>query len=101
MVVYLLDNQIEDTVRSSIQHNASGSFLALEPEITQEILAALRKELGQRGPTSQRPVLLTAQDIRRFVRKLVELEFPEIGVLSFQELSPDLNVQPLGRIGLL
>ena len=101
LVVYLLDNQIEETVRSSIQHNASGSFLALEPEITQEILAALRKELGQRGPTSQRPVLLTAQDIRRFVRKLVELEFPEIGVLSFQELSPDLNVQPLGRIGLL
>ena len=34
LVVYLLDNQIEDTVRSSIQHNASGSFLALEPEIT-------------------------------------------------------------------
>ncbi|MDE0881254.1 MAG: type III secretion system export apparatus subunit SctV [Myxococcota bacterium] len=101
LVVYLLDNEIEETVRSSIQHSASGSFLALEPEITQEILAALRKELGQRGPTSQRPVLLTAQDIRRFVRKLVELEFPEIGVLSFQELSPDLNVQPLGRIGLL
>lgn len=101
LVVYLLDNQIEETVRSSIQHNASGSFLALEPEITQEILAAIRKELGHRSPTAQRPVLLTAQDVRRFVRKLVELEFPEVDVLSFQELSPDLNVQPLGRIGLL
>lgn len=101
LVVYLLDNQIEETVRSSIQHNASGSFLALEPEITQEILAAMRKDLSHRSPTAQRPVLLTAQDVRRFVRKLVELEFPEVDVLSFQELSPDLNVQPLGRIGLL
>jgi type III secretion protein V len=101
LVVYLLDNQIEETVRSSIQHNASGSFLALEPEITQEILAAMRRELGQRGPSAQRPVILTAQDIRRFVRKLVELEFHEVDCLSFQELSPELNVQPLGRIALL
>ncbi len=100
LVVYLLDPQIEETVRGSIQHTQSGSYLALEPEITQEILSAVRNEVGNLPPTAQNPVILTTMEIRRYFRKLVELEFPHLAVLSYQELSPDMNIQPIARIGL-
>jgi type III secretion protein V len=100
LVVYLLDPQIEETVRSSIQHTQSGSFLALEPEVTQEILTAVRNEVGNLPPTAQNPVILTTMEIRRYFRKLVELEFPHLAVLSYQELSPDMNIQPIARITL-
>ncbi len=100
LVVYLLDPQIEETVRSSIQHTQSGSYLALEPEITQEILAAVRNEVGNLPPTAQNPVILTTMEIRRYFRKLLELEFPHLSVLSYQELSPDMNIQPIARISL-
>jgi type III secretion protein V len=100
LVVYLLDPQIEETVRGSIQHTQSGSYLALEPEITQEILSAVRGEVGNLPPTAQNPVILTTMEIRRYFRKLVELEFPHLAVLSYQELSPDMNIQPIARIGL-
>ena len=39
-------------------------------------------------------------EIRRYFRKLVELEFPHLAVLSYQELSPDMNIQPIARISL-
>jgi type III secretion protein V len=100
LVVYLLDPQIEETVRGSIQHTQSGSYLALEPEITQEILGAVRNEVGNLPPTAQNPVILTTMEIRRYFRKLVELEFPHLAVLSYQELSPDMNIQPIARISL-
>ncbi len=100
LVVYLLDPQIEETVRGSIQHTQSGSYLALEPEITQEILSAVRGEVGNLPPTAQNPVILTTMEIRRYFRKLVELEFPHLAVLSYQELSPDMNIQPIARITL-
>ena len=100
LVVYLLDPQIEETVRSSIQHTQSGSYLALEPEITQEMLAAVRSEVGNLPPTAQNPVILTTMEIRRYFRKLVELEFPHLAVLSYQELSPDMNIQPIARVSL-
>ena len=100
LVVYLLDPQIEETVRSSIQHTQSGSYLALEPEITQEILTGVRNEVGNLPPTAQNPVILTTMEIRRYFRKLVELEFPHLAVLSYQELSPDMNIQPIARISL-
>jgi hypothetical protein len=31
---------------------------------------------------------------------MVELEFPTLSVLSYQELTPELNVQPVGRISM-
>jgi type III secretion protein V len=100
LIVYLIDPQIEETVRSSIQHTSSGSYLALEPEITQEILAAVRNEIGNLPPSAQQPVILTTMEIRRYFRKLVELEFPHLAVLSYQELSPEMNIQPIARISL-
>ena len=39
-------------------------------------------------------------ELRRFVRKMVELEFPTLSVLSYQELTPELNVQPIARISM-
>ena len=50
--------------------------------------------------TTQRPVLLTSMDIRRYVKKIIEQELPELPVLSYQELTPEITIQPLGRISL-
>ena len=46
------------------------------------------------------PVILAPMDIRRFMRKIVERDFPELAVLSYQELTPSANVQPLERVKL-
>ena len=34
------------------------------------------------------------------MRKLIEKDFPRLAVLSYQELSPDMNIQPIARISL-
>ncbi|XXF81639.1 type III secretion system export apparatus subunit SctV [Myxococcaceae bacterium GXIMD 01537] len=99
LVVYLLDPQIEEAIRSSIKRTSAGTHLALEPELAQEIVQAVRAECGHLPPSAARPCILTAMDIRRYVRKLLEYEFnPPFSVLSYQELAPDLNIQPVARI---
>jgi type III secretion protein V len=100
LLVYLLAPDIEDMIRSSIVNQGNGSYLALEPDIAQGILNACRYELGQLPPSATQPVLLTTQEIRRYVRKLIEIEFYEVAVMSYQELSNDFKVQPVGRISL-
>ena len=49
---------------------------------------------------AQQPVIVTDMELRRFVRKMVELEFSNLAVLSYQELTPELNIQPIGRISM-
>ncbi len=101
LIVYLLDPQIEEAIRSSIKRTSAGTHLALEPDIAQEIVQAVKNECGHLPPTAQRPVILTAMDIRRYVRKLLEYEFnPPFSVVSYQELSPELNIQPVARISI-
>jgi type III secretion protein V len=100
LLVYLLAPDIEDMIRSSIEHHPQGSYLALEPEMAQEIISALRHEISELPAGARQPIILTAQEIRRFVRKLIELDFFEVAVLSFPELSPDFRIQPIGRISL-
>jgi type III secretion protein V len=42
-------------------------------------------------------VILTQPDIRRFVRKLLESELPDVWVVSFAELLPEVALKPVAR----
>lgn len=100
LMVHLLDPEIEDTISGAIQRTSTGNYLALDPETTQELLKTLRREFGNLPATAQRPVIVTDMEIRRYVRRLTEMDLPDLAVLSYQELAPELNIQPLGRISL-
>jgi len=64
------------------------------------ILHSMRNTIQPTPSSGQPPVLLTAIDVRRFVRKLIEGEFPELAVVSYQEIVPEIRIQPLGRVQL-
>jgi type III secretion protein V len=94
----LLDPQLEETIRKSIRQTSVGAFLALPPEVTQRFMGTLRTALGKLQGQQHRPVLLASIDIRRYLRRLVEMEHYELAVLSYQELTPEISVQPVDKI---
>lgn len=96
--VYLLDPEIEEMVRGAIKQTSAGSYLALDPDSVNLILKAMRSTITPTPPGGQPPVLLTAIDVRRFVRKLIETEFPDVSCVSYQEVLPEIRIQPLGRV---
>jgi type III secretion protein V len=98
LAAYLLDPMIEDAIRDGIQKTAAGSYLALEPQISRDIIAAVGRALGPEGSIGA--VLLTGVEIRRYVRRLVETEHPGLAVLSFQELAPEAQIRPIARISV-
>lgn len=102
LAIYLLDPRIEDMVRDAIRTTEKGNYLALDPEITQELIEAVGKEIASHPfpPGARPPVILTTVEIRRYFRKIIELEFPQLSVLSYQELSENLRIQPIARVNL-
>ena len=98
--VYLLDQEVEDTIRNGIRQTSAGSYLALDPMTTSKFVESTKKAVGKISHLEHKPVLITAMDIRRYVRKLIEQELYELAVLSHQELTEEIIVQPLGRITL-
>ncbi|MCA9601701.1 MAG: FHIPEP family type III secretion protein [Myxococcales bacterium] len=96
--VYLLAPEIEEAVRDAIQRTVAGSYLALAPDLAREILTSIKRTCA--AHTGHAPNLLTQSDIRRFVRRLIEVDLPDVLVLSYQELAPELTVQPLARVDI-
>jgi type III secretion protein V len=97
---YLLAPDVEDLVRDAIRQTAAGSYLAMEPDQSQALLDSIQRTVGTLNTTVARPVMLTSMDIRRYVRKLIEQDMVHLPVLSYQELLPQINVQPLARVDL-
>ena len=97
---FILDPDFETTVRESIHRTAQGTYLAIEPELSDEMLQAVRNQMSQIPADEPPPVVLTQSDVRRYVRRLVELEFPHLPVLAFTELMPLVDVQLVARIAL-
>lgn len=97
---YMFTPEVEETIRNDIRQTSSGSYLALDPAVVRKLLAQIKETVGDLSLQPQRPVLLTSMDIRRYVRKMIEGDLYGLAVLSYQELTKDINIQPLGRISL-
>ncbi len=102
LAVYLLDPDIEESIRAAIRKTDKGNYLALEPEVTQDLVESVGREIASHPmpPGAKPPVVLTISEVRRYFRKIIELEFPQLAVLSYQELSENLRIQPIARIAL-
>jgi type III secretion protein V len=95
--VVLLDSLLEDTVRRAITRTAAGSFLTLPPQAARDLLASVQRAIAEIPASGAPAVILTQPDIRRFVRKLIEPEMPDVSVVSFAELLPEVSIKPVAR----
>ncbi|WP_097304481.1 EscV/YscV/HrcV family type III secretion system export apparatus protein [Pseudomonas chlororaphis] len=96
---WMIGDGIEGLVRESIRQTAAGSYSTLEATQNQAIIEGIRERVGDGDP--RRAVLITAIDVRRFVRKIVEREYSGLHVLSFQELGDEVELRVIGNIDLI
>jgi type III secretion protein V len=91
LAVHPVDAMIEDALRDAL----APTGLALPPEQARDIVSAVR---AARGTTPSNAVLITQPDVRRHLRALLEAELPEVAVLSYAELAPELRVERLAAV---
>jgi type III secretion protein V len=99
LFLYQLDPSLQDLFHNCIRQNANGPYLSMDPESIDLIVKAAQKEISALPPTAQRPAIVTDKEIRRFVKRVLARDFPDLQVLSYEELAPEMNVQLLGKIG--
>jgi type III secretion protein V len=98
MRALLLHPEVEEHFRRALQVSNVGTILALDPETAQRFIQSLRTTMAEANASGL--VLLTAMDIRRYVRKLIENEFSALPVLAYGELESDVRVEPVGNVFL-
>jgi len=95
--VLLIHPELEDKLRQSVRVAGGASQLAISPELAGRLGNEVRAHLGRQA-AGVKPVLLCSLDVRRHLRKLMEVDFFDLPVLSYQELAPDLRIVQAGQI---
>jgi hypothetical protein len=89
LIVYLLDPALEKRLAYPRQFSRREHAA---------LVSALREEVEKLPRTTQLPVILTTASVRLRLRRDIAAIIPQIAVLAYQELSPDMNIQPILRI---
>ncbi len=95
--IYLMDPAAEMALQNYIRQTPGGSLLGLGPEDTRNLINAIRHAVTSHGGARPAP-LLTSFELRPLLRKLIRMDFQDLPVLSYEELSREVTVQPLAKI---
>ncbi len=97
---FTMHPMIEDTIQRAITRTPAGAFLSIAPEAGRDIVTAVRRAFVA-GGAPEAPILLVRPEIRRFVRRLLETEFPKLIVVTIHELTPEVSIRPQGQVTLV
>ncbi|MBX5484816.1 MAG: type III secretion system export apparatus subunit SctV [Myxococcaceae bacterium] len=87
LYAYLADPEVEEVIRDGEK--------GMDPERVGSVLEGVRRIAG-----TGTAVVLTSPDVRRKLRKLLEGAFPQVAVLTYGELNPDLQIRPVGKLAM-
>lgn len=96
--VITLDPKLEQKIMGSVQQTEHGSYLSLDPAVTQRIINEVYKQVQKLLTKGQQPIILTSPFVRLYFRRLIEQTIPDVIVLSYNELEPHIEVQSVGVV---
>ncbi|TQV84076.1 EscV/YscV/HrcV family type III secretion system export apparatus protein [Exilibacterium tricleocarpae] len=96
----LFTPQTEDMLRNSIRQTTRGGFFALDPDTTKSLLNDFERIQEASLKEGDRPIILAAADIRRYVWELIKDEKFSLPVLSYSEVTTSFRVKPIEIINL-
>ncbi len=94
--VVTLDPVIEDIVANNIQKSVQGSFPTVDPDTTTKILGAIKDTVESVYFYNNQPIILVSPNIRPVFRKLIEMVFPQIMIISLNEVPNDVQINSEG-----
>lgn len=100
MRVLTLDAELEKMMVSSLTKGEQGYYMALQPDILQDVVMQIGTAAKKFHELAQDPIILTSQVIRVYVYRMLEQFYPSVYVLSFHEITNNVQIQAIGSISV-
>lgn len=100
IVVTTLSMEIENLVANSLQRSVNGRYPAIDPETTNKIFKGIQSTIESVNFNNNRPIVLVSPKIRAPFRKLVEMVFTNLTILSLNEIPNDVQIKSQGVINI-
>jgi flagellar biosynthesis protein FlhA len=98
ITVFTIDPRLEETMINSVHQSEYGSFLALDPQIGERVLAQVGEHMSNFRKMDKSSISLCSPRLRAHFKKFTERNYPALIVLSYNEIIPQAKVQSIGVI---
>ncbi|MBP2026415.1 flagellar biosynthesis protein FlhA [Acetoanaerobium pronyense] len=98
--VLTLDPDLERTIMESLQTTETGTYMALDPSVSQKLISSLGEEVEKILSIGEQPIIITAPVCRFYFKKFVEQISDDIIVLSYNEVDPKAKIQSIGMVSI-
>lgn len=96
--VVVLDKSLEQTIMSSLKQTESGTYVNLDPDVMQRLLASLSKQVQKLIAMGEQPVVLTAPVVRIYFKRISEQISSDLIILSYNEIDPAIELESIGVV---
>jgi len=100
ITVVTIDPSLEEVMIGAIHQSEYGSFLALDPNVGERVLVQISSQLQNFKRMKLLAVILCSPRLRPHFKRFIERSFPDVAVLSYNEIVPQVKVQSIGMISL-
>ena len=100
ITVATLSLEVENIIGNSLQRSINGTYPAIDPDTTNKIFSSLQNTVESIHFNNNRTILLVSPKIRAPFRKLVDMVFPNITVLSLNEIPSDVQIKAQGIVNI-
>ena len=96
--VLTLDTETENKIVASVKKSEQGSYLAMDPQTIQVLIASLNEQIDKVKDVVPMPIVLTSPIVRIYFKKLIDQFIPNVTVLSFSEIDNSVQIQAVGNV---
>lgn len=98
--VITVSGKVEKLIAENIQQTEHGNYLSLDPEEQQEVITTIHKEVEKLALQEETAIVLCSPAIRMYLKQLLDRFLPQVVVLSYNELEPNVQVQSAGVVDI-
>ncbi len=96
--VVTLDPKVEQNIMSAVKQSEQGSYLALDPSMTKEIIDSVQTEIQKLEELGKNPIIITSPIVRMYFKRLTQDYFKDLVVVSYNEIDSDVELQSVGMV---
>jgi len=95
-----LDPAVEELINGHLERGERGTTNNMPPQTAQQIVQQVNAKITELTQSGRSPVLLCSPQIRSALRRMVEASLPQLAVLAYNEIVPDVAIEAVALVGM-
>lgn len=97
-VVVTLDPNVEKDIMASVKTTEQTTYISYDPEKTNILMKSVETEVNKLEEMGRNGIVVTSPIVRMYFKRLTKDYFPDLVVLSYNEIDSDVELQSVGMV---